>query len=61
MTEYEDPRHHIVDNKGKPFRGNGFRRVKKITPKRGEWMLKHQNTIELGKHSIWWWCRKKMN
>ena len=41
-----DQRHIVVDSNGQSFRGNGFRRVKKISKQRGAWMLKHSQIIE---------------
>lgn len=37
--DYDPPRHKIVDNDGKQFRANGFRRVEKITEAEGRWMI----------------------
>lgn len=54
------PRHHIVDGNGRPFRGNGFRRVKKISHARGMWLLDHAGDIEMGARSLWWWVRQPM-
>lgn len=34
-----DGRHHVVDEKGSTSRLNGYRRVLKITPQEGEWLL----------------------
>jgi hypothetical protein len=50
---YDPPRFDVVDGEGKQFRGNGFRRVEKITPERGAWMLKHARDIELSGLSVW--------
>lgn len=50
---YDPPRYNVVDRNGNQFRGNGFRRVRKISPKRGEWMLKHAKQIELSGRSVW--------
>jgi hypothetical protein len=51
--KYDPPRHDVVDCEGKNFRGNGFRRIKKITPEQGTWMLKHAKDIELSGQSVW--------
>ena len=53
-------RYNIVDFEGKLFRGNGFRRAKKISKARGEFLLKHAKEIEMSYHSVWWWVRCKI-
>ena len=60
LTHHEPPRHNIVDSEGALFRGNGFRRVKKISAERGEWLLDNSKLIEAGGRSVWWWVRQKM-
>lgn len=50
--KYDPPRYDVVDNEGKNFRGNGFRRIEKITFERGAWMLKHAKEIELSGISV---------
>lgn len=57
---YDPPRYDVVDGEGNHFRGNGFRRVKKISKERGEWMLKHAREIELSGRSVWHFARCKM-
>ncbi len=59
--KYDPPRYDVVDGEGKNFRGNGFRRIKKITPERGAWMLKHAKDIELSGRSVWHFARCSMN
>ena len=54
------PRHQVVDREGRQFRGNGFRRVKKISPERGKWLLDNAGMIEMGARSLWWWVRQPM-
>lgn len=57
-----DPdRHFVVDEDGKQFRGNGFRRVAIISRERGEFILRNRDTIEWGGRSLWWWKRCKMS
>lgn len=51
-------RFYVVDNEGKEFRHNGFRRVRKITNKRGEWLLNRINDIRNSNRSLWWWIRQ---
>lgn len=63
ITAYDLPgenRHIVVDSNGNPFRANGFRRVKKISKERGEWLLSHIKEIETGMRSVWWWARASM-
>lgn len=55
-----DGRYDIADNNGKLFRGNGFRRVKKISRERGAWLVRRLAEIEQGCHSVWWWARRSM-
>ena len=67
----ERHRFMVVDGKGKPFRGNGFRCCERITPEEGAWMLSrfsqfkplefHGETL-VGK-SVWDWlaeCRAEL-
>lgn len=56
---YENPmdygdtvRHNVVDSKGSPFRGNGFRRVQKITPLEGSFLLGIER-LTLSGMSVW--------
>lgn len=57
---YEIPRYSVIDNEGKEFRHNGFRRVKKISVERGKWILEHINEIQQSNKSLWWWVRQSM-
>lgn len=50
----------VVDAQGNNFRGNGFRRAKKITAIRGQWLLENKDEISLGNRSLWTWVRKAM-
>jgi hypothetical protein len=54
-------RHWVIDIYGNQFRHNGFRRVKKITKERGEFILRHMNIIEYTDRSLWWWVRCSMD
>ncbi len=58
---YDPPRFDVVDGEGKQFRGNGFRRVEKITPERGAWMLQYARDIELSGLSVWHFATCPMN
>lgn len=50
----------VVDYYGKQFRGNGFRRCKKISEERGAWLLANMADIQASGRSLWWWARRKM-
>ena len=52
-SHYSPPRFDVVDGDGNQFRGNGFRRIEKITPERGKWLLKHASDIENSGLSVW--------
>lgn len=58
---YDPPRFDVVDGDGRKFRGNGFRRVEKISGERGEWMLKHVREIELSCRSVWYFATCPMD
>ncbi len=53
-------RHFVVDGDGNQFRGNGFRRIAKITGERGAWMLKKARWIELSGRSVWHFAECEM-
>jgi len=57
---YNPPRYDVVDENGVQFRSNGFRRVKKISKARGEWILKNMAQIEESRKSLWYFARCKM-
>ena len=59
--KYDHPRYDVLDGDGKNFRGNGFRRIKKITHERGSWMLNHAKEIELSGKSVWHFARCSMS
>jgi len=54
-------RHEIVDADGNLFRGNGFRRVKRISRRRGEFILSKRDQIESNTKSLWWWVRQPLD
>lgn len=60
MTNHKPPRFKIVDHDGSYFRQNGFRRIKKISPKRGKWIVDRITKIESSDKSLWWWVKQKM-
>lgn len=55
---YDPPRYDVVDGEGNQFRGNGFRRIKKIKPERGAELLLHAREIELSGMSVWHFARR---
>ena len=58
---YDPPRYDVIDNDGNQFRGNGFRRVEKISAERGAWMLSRVREIELSGRSVWHFARCRMS
>ncbi len=50
---YDPPRYNVVNDHDVQFRGNGFRRVEKISGERGRWILMHAKDIELSDMSLW--------
>lgn len=55
--KYDPPRYDVVDSNGSQFRGNGFRRVRKISKERADWMLKHASEISTSGKSVWHFFR----
>lgn len=53
-------RHYVVDEHGNNFRSNGFRRVAKISRKRGEFILAHKDKIQQCPYTLWYWKRVDM-
>lgn len=52
----------VVDESGMPFRASGFRRVQRISRRRGAWLISHLPLIESAaragcKRSVWGWAR----
>lgn len=54
-------RHIVVNGDGLSFRHNGFRRVARISAKRGDWMVRNFGSIELSSRSVWHFARCKMS
>ena len=50
---YDPARYNVVDSDGQQFRGNGFRRVEKITEETGLWLLNHVDEITQSGRSVW--------
>jgi hypothetical protein len=59
-TWHNPPRYHVVDGNGELFRGNGFRRMKKISRDRGDFLVSNIKAIEQGDRSVWWWTMCNM-
>lgn len=60
LSKASGDRYMVADAEGNQFRGNGFRRVKKISANRGRWLLERKQEIEYGGRSLWWWARAPM-
>lgn len=56
----DDGRFYVVDNAGNQFRATGFRRVKKISQRRGEFILRNKEQVISHNRSLWWWARCSM-
>ena len=54
---YDPPRYDVVDSDGISFRGNGFRRVKRIKSDLGEFLLRHAERIRGSGKSVWHFAR----
>ena len=54
-------RHYVIDDKGNQMRGNGFRRVAKISGASGAWLLENARDIEQSGRSVWYWKRAAKN
>jgi hypothetical protein len=52
-------RHFVVDMLGNQFRGNGFRKVAKISREMGDFFLGNVKKIEASNIGIWEWLNKK--
>ena len=57
---FDGDRHYIVDINGMCMRQGGFRRVKKITARRGAFFLNNLKRIEAGDTALWGWLRRPM-
>lgn len=57
---YDPPRYDVLDGQGNNFRGNGFRRVEKISRARGYWMLEHKDELHFYAGSVWDYARIPM-
>ena len=60
LSQYAQDRYEVADNYGNLFRNNGFRKVKKISKERGEWLLDNKEDIERSNRSLWWWVKQNM-
>lgn len=57
ITVGSEIRHLVVDNHGDQLRHNGFRRVARISSKRGTWILKNLPLVESSHFNVWHWLR----
>lgn len=57
-TGHTPPRHDVVDEDGKSFRGNGFRRVRRIRQDVGQRIIENGENIEQSDRSVWSWVRQ---
>jgi hypothetical protein len=57
MNSQHELRFDIVDANGNIFRGNGFKRAKKISKEKGTLLLAHSLQIEWSGKSVWYWER----
>ena len=53
-------RHCVVDASGNQMRAGGFRRVKRISRERGDWLLSNSDNIRWSGMSLWHFARCKM-
>lgn len=58
--KYNPPRYDVKNVNGEQYRGNGFRRVEKISRRRSAFILQNKSEIESGNKSIWYWKRCKI-
>lgn len=66
LEKVTSDRYMVIDNDGNQFRGNGFRRCRKISTKRGRWLVERATRINdlmlRGcRRSIWGWAKWPMN
>lgn len=54
------PRHYVLNNAGIRIRHKGFARIKKISAKRGAWLLENSNDLELSGRSLYGALRMPM-
>ena len=54
-------RHFIVGNDGQQLRANGFRRIGRITPEKGAWLLQNSRDIEMSGRSVWGFARRSLS
>jgi len=50
----------VTDGDGKSFRASGYRRVARITPARGKWLLENSEIIEASSYGLAHWLRARM-
>lgn len=57
-TEHTPQRYDIVDSDGKSYRGNGFRRIRKVRQDVGQKIIDNLKNIEQSDRSVWSWVRQ---
>lgn len=57
LPKVSENRYMVIDNEGNQLRGNGFRRIGKISRMRGEWLLRNKEVVEGSRISLWFWHR----
>jgi hypothetical protein len=59
---FERERHFVVDLDGRTFRARGFRRAKKISKERGDWILSQKEyDLKFSGFSMWHFARMRMD
>jgi len=58
MTEHANSRYMVTNGEGRQFRGNGFRRVRRIRQDVGKKLVDNLHIIEQGSRSVWSWVRQ---
>jgi hypothetical protein len=51
-------RHFAVGNDGEQLRANGFRRIGRIAPEAGAWLLENSRSIVASGRSVWGFARR---
>ncbi len=55
LPKVNGDRYEVARANGALFRGNGFRRVEKITEEQGLFLLEHHQQIQNDTQSLWEW------
>ena len=57
MTTHDEPRYNVVNEDGELFRGNGFRKCRKIEKAHAQEIINKFEIIERSGISVWKWLR----